>query len=78
MSLGFPLHPCLHTFEVRVLVPKDTPTRYAHIVVVPWGLVFQSPVDLRPRDYITIDIRTGGVVVVERSGAMIWHYGWVN
>jgi len=76
MILSFP-SPVVQ-FEVCLSVSKDTAIRYAHFVSLPFVLVFQSPIDLKPHDQVWIDVRTSHVEIVERGGIAIYRSGWMN
>lgn len=76
MIMGMPS--LMQRFEVGVSIPKQTPIHYAHIVGPVGELVFQSPIDLQPHDFIWVDLYTGHMLIVERGGFTVYRDGWRN
>ena len=74
MIISFP--PVCHTFEALVIIPRGS--RASPIHLVGSNLKIIAPVDIKPGDIMTVDLRNGHIEKVERCGIAIWRSGWMN
>jgi hypothetical protein len=74
MIIGFPT--MMQEFEVRQFVPRYAEIHYAHIIGR--QIEIHVPIDLKPADYIWVDLHNSQVHVIERAGIVIWRSGWLN
>jgi len=74
MILNF-LSPCWQ-FEAVREIPRGS--RANHIHYVGSHLVMVAPIDIKPGDIMTVDLRNGHVETITRKGIAIWRSGWLN
>ena len=66
----------IRKFQLDTAVPRQTPIHYAHVIGT--ALSFTCPIDLKPKDYVWLDMVSGRLEMVERRGVAIWRAGWLN
>lgn len=63
----------LHSFDVDCDMPKGT------LASVYFGAInFETPITLRAKDVIVIDVLSGKPELVNRQGVVIWRACWSN
>lgn len=62
-------------FQTSAAIHKGDQVRPVYFSI---ALVSTAPINLKPKDVLTIDIRNGKVESIERRGITIWRDAWRN
>ena len=76
MIISFPS--TMYAFQVLLDASKDATVFLSYRGADPMLFVFTSPISLKRRDLIYVDIRTGKVEAIERCGVSIWRWSLCN